>query len=190
MDENEYPPEEDRRPHLSIERHLTVGPHVYQVTASGTGDDRIGLTLVGWNASGEVVSEISGGISPADLAPVADALTTTLAGLAALRHRRLTAAASPAAPGQSAKRHRNQGVRWTAEDDERLMTRFGAGATQKDLMEEFGRSRGGIVARLEHLGLIPAEGEESREETPARRPSDRRQAVRSETGSEAASAAA
>ena len=190
MDDNKYPPDGEPQPYLSLERQLSVGPHIYQLAASGADEERIGLTLVGWNAAGEVVSEISGGISPADLAPVADALTTTLAGLAALRHRRLTAAASPAAPGQSAKRHRNQGVRWTAEDDERLMARFGAGATQKDLMEEFGRSRGGIVARLEHLGLIPAEGEESREETPARRPSDRRQAVRSETGSEAASAAA
>jgi hypothetical protein len=161
MDENEYQPESDRRPHLSLERHLTVGPHVYQLTASGTGDERIGLSLVGWNETGEVVSEISGGISPDDLAPVADALTSTFAGLATLRRQRLTAAPSSPAPtivGERPKRHRNQGVRWSTEDDERLTTRYRSGATAKELMEEFGRSRGGITARLEHLGLITMEG--------------------------------
>jgi hypothetical protein len=158
MDDNEYPPGTDLRPHLSLERHLTVGPHVYQLTASGTGDERIGLTLVGWNAAGEVVSEISGGISPADLAPVADALTSTLAGLATLRRQRLAATASPAVPAPPGKRHRNQGVRWSAEDDEHLTTRYQAGASPRQLMEEFGRSRGGITARLEHLGLITPDG--------------------------------
>jgi hypothetical protein len=158
MDDNQYPPEADRRPHLNLERHLTVGPHVYQLTASGTGDDRIGLSLVGWNPAGKVVSEISGGISPTDLAPVADALTSTLAGLAALRRQRLAATASPSLPGPLPKRHRNQGTRWSAEDDERLTERHRAGASPKELMEEFGRSRGGIIARLEYLGLITADG--------------------------------
>ena len=158
MENNEYAPESDRRPHLSLERHLTVGPHTYQLTASGTGDERIGLSLVGWNPSGEVVSEISGGISPVDLTPVADALTSTLAGLAALRRQRLAPTASPVAPGSPPKRYRNQGIRWSAEDDERLATRHRAGASPKELMEEFGRSRGGIIARLEHLGLITPEG--------------------------------
>jgi hypothetical protein len=162
MDTNEHPPETDLRPHLSLERHLTVGPHVYQLAAAGTGDERIKLTLVGWNAAGEVVSEISGGISPADLAPVADALTSTLAGLATLRRQRLHAAAPPGAPAPAAapaaKRHRNQGTRWSEEDDDRLTERFRAGVSTRELMAEFGRSRGGIVSRLEHLGLIAADG--------------------------------
>src|SRR3954463_4408022 len=127
MDDNHYPPDDDHRPHLNIERRLTVGPHVYQLTAAGRGDAPIGLTLVGWNASGEVVSEISGGISPADLAPVAEALTSTLAGLATLRRQRLSPSASRAAPGPLPKRHRNQGVRWSAADDERLTARHRAG---------------------------------------------------------------
>jgi hypothetical protein len=158
MDDNQYPPDDDHRPHLNLERRLTVGPHVYQLTASGRGEARIGLTLVGWNASGEVVSEISGGISPADLAPVAEALTSTLAGLATLRRQDLTSASPPTAPVPAGKRHRRQGVRWSAEDDERLTARHRAGASMKDLMEEFGRSRGGIIARLERLGLVTPEG--------------------------------
>ena len=159
MDDNEYVPEADRRPHLSLERQLTIGPHVYQLTASGTGDERIGLSVVGWGPTGEVVSEISGGISPADLAPVADALTSTLAGLAALRRQRLSSVTpAQATSGERPKRHRNQGTRWSAEDDERLVARHRAGASPRELMKEFGRSRGGILARLEHLGLITADG--------------------------------
>jgi hypothetical protein len=158
MTDIQYPPEDDRRPHTALERHLTVGPHIYQITASGTGDDRIGLTLVGWDAEGQVVSEVSGGISAGDLPAVADALTSTLAGLAALRGHG-TAPAAPA-PVDGQKRHPNQGVRWTEEDDERLRARHGEGASRKELMEEFGRSRGGITARLERLGLIEPEGTE------------------------------
>jgi hypothetical protein len=220
MDDNKYPPEGEPRPYLSLERQLTVGPHIYQLAASGADEERIGLTLVGWNAAGEVVSEISGGISPADLAPVADALTSTLFGLAALRRQHLaapalapgSASAVMAAPGSGpavmaapgsgpavmaaprsgpaawrgsvpagwpgpgapadlvpgsvsasvaaapAKRHRNQGARWSAEDDDLLTARYQAGATPKELMTEFGRSRGGITARLEHLGLVTPDG--------------------------------
>ena len=94
MDDDEYPFANHDRPHLSVERRLAVGPHVYRLCASGRGDERIGVSLVGWNASGEVVSEISGGIPPADLAPVAQALTSTLAGLATLRRQDLTSAPS------------------------------------------------------------------------------------------------
>jgi hypothetical protein len=200
MDDNKYPPEGEPQPYLSLERQLSVGPHIYQLAASGADEERIGLTLVGWNAAGEVVSEISGGISPADLAPVADALTSTLFGLAALRRQHLAAPAlapgsasavmavpgsAPAAwrgsvpagwpgpgaaaavvPGSTstavaaapAKRHRNQGARWSAEDDDLLTARYQAGATPKELMTEFGRSRGGITARLEHLGLVTPDG--------------------------------
>jgi hypothetical protein len=152
MDDNEHLPDDDRRPHLALERHLTVGRHVYQLTASGTGEDRVNLTVVGWNPGGEVVSELSGGISPDDLTAVADALTSTLAGLGTLRRQRL----KPAKP-EPARRHPHQGARWSATDDERLVTRFREGASPKVLMEEFGRSRGGINSRLVHLGLIAPE---------------------------------
>ena len=103
MENNEYAPESDRRPHLSLERHLTVGPHTYQLTASGTGDEHITLSLVGWNETGAVVSEISGGISPRDLPAVADVLTSTLAGLLAVhrQHR---------APGPGPRRRPRHGV--------------------------------------------------------------------------------
>jgi hypothetical protein len=95
-----------------------------------------------------VVSEISGGISPDDLPALADVLTTTLAGLVALRAPRPAPAPRRKPP--------NQGRAWTAEDDERLVERHREGATEKELMAEFGRSRGGIRARLERLGEVAA----------------------------------
>ncbi|MEV8507884.1 hypothetical protein AB0368_24105 [Actinoplanes sp. NPDC051475] len=153
MNDNEYTPDLDRRPHTQLDRHFTSGGNTYQVTASGTGDERIRLTVTGWDPGGEVVSEISGGILPADLLAVADALTSTLTGLAALRAR----GKPPVALKEKPKRYPNRGARWSPEDDERLVARYREGVGFGELMEEFGRSRGGIRARLESLGEIAVE---------------------------------
>jgi hypothetical protein len=99
--------------------------------------------------------------------------------------------ATSAVPAQPGKRHRNQGVRWTAEHDEELVARFRAGAGQKELMEEFGRSRGGIVARLEHLGLItPAGGGSPAAAAPGESPVPRTPDGRAGAETEVSSAAA
>jgi hypothetical protein len=152
MNDIEYAPELDRRPHTMLERHLTVGAHTYQITASGTGEENVSLAISGWDPDGQVVGEISGGISPQDLPAVAEALTSTLAGLVALRSRGRVAKATAVA--EKPKRYPNRGARWSEEDDDRLLARFREGARERDLMEEFGRSRGGIRARLETLGEI------------------------------------
>ncbi|WP_067497662.1 hypothetical protein [Actinoplanes sp. TFC3] len=156
MNDIEYAPELDRRPHTMLERHLTVGAHTYQITAYGTGEDNVSLTLAGWSPDGQVVSEISGGISPLDLPAVADALTSTLAGLVALRNQGKAGSTG----GEKSKRYPNRGSRWSAEDDERLLARFREGTDERTLMEEFGRSRGGIRARLESLGEFEGDGDE------------------------------
>lgn len=44
--------------------------------------------------------------------------------------------------------------RWSEEEDTELQNRFEQGANVKALMKEFGRQKGGIVARLVKLGLI------------------------------------
>ncbi|MEV6599255.1 hypothetical protein AB0M36_20730 [Actinoplanes sp. NPDC051346] len=155
MDTNEYPPDLDRRPHTQLDRHFLSGDNTYHLTASGTGDDRVRLAVTGWGPAGEVVSELSGGISPADLPAVTDALTSTLTGLAALRARRGTLRTA----GRKPRRHPNRGVRWSTEDDERLVARYREGASERDLMDEFGRSRGGIRARLEILGEAASDTE-------------------------------
>ena len=153
MDDNQYPPEEAPPPHISLDRHLTVGDTQYLITASGSGGRRIDLAVVACDREGRVVSELSGGISPADLPAVTDVLTSTLAGLVALHPEHRVAARSP---GRG--RRPNHGARWTADDDAHLIERHRQGAADKDLMAEFGRSRGGIRARLEHLGVLPADG--------------------------------
>ncbi|MGA5303847.1 hypothetical protein ACPCHT_28255 [Nucisporomicrobium flavum] len=154
MDTNEFAPEQDRRPHTQLDRHFTAAGNVYRITASGTGDDPITLTLTGWGPDGETVSEISGGISPHDLPDVTQALTSTLTGLSALRNQRKAARPAEEKP----KRYPNRGARWSPEDDERLVARYRAGAGERALMEEFGRSRGGIRARLESLGELAPDG--------------------------------
>ena len=148
MNDNRYLPEEAEPPLITIDRHLTVGDTQFLITASGSGGRRIDLAVVACDREGRVVSEISGGISPADLPSVADVVSATLAGLVALH------TMSPAQRG----RHLNHGARWTDEDDTRLIERHRQGATQKELMDEFGRSRGGIRARLIHLGEITEDG--------------------------------
>ncbi|GGQ79026.1 hypothetical protein [Couchioplanes azureus] len=153
MEANAYAPELDRRPHTHLDRHFLSGDNAYHLIASGTGDDRIRLTVTGWGPGGEVVSELGGGISPADLPAVTEALASTLSGLTALRARRGT----PRAAERKPRRYPNLGVRWSTEDDERLVARYREGASDRELMEEFGRSRGGIRARLEGLGEVAPE---------------------------------
>jgi hypothetical protein len=110
---NEPLAEVPQQPHLALDRQLTVGENQYLVTASGGGARRIDLALVGCDSEGRVVSEISGGISPDDLPAVADVLATTMAGLVALR--------APQPPPAPRRRPPNQGLAWTADDDERLI---------------------------------------------------------------------
>ena len=144
MDEREQNP----GLHVALERHLTVGPRSYRITATDSGGDRIALRVLGHDPTGTVVSEISGGISTVDLPAVADVLSSTLAGLSAL-HR--------VSPGpDKPRRYPKRGTRWSTQDDERLVARHREGAAEQTLMAEFGRSRAGIRARLEHLGILPA----------------------------------
>jgi hypothetical protein len=151
MDENRYPPLEPPPPDLSLERQFTVGDTQFLITATGAVDTRIELAVVGCDSDGRVLSEISGGISRSDLPLVAEVLTSTLAGLVALHtpHHRVAA---------SRRRAANHGARWRPDDDERLVARHRAGASRRELSDEFGRSPAGIRARLEHLGELDRPG--------------------------------
>jgi hypothetical protein len=143
MDDYEYAPEVSRPSRLVLDRHLTVGRNRYRLIASGTGDQRIGLTVTGRDDDGIVVSEISGGISLDDLPAVAELVSSALDGLVAVSR--------PGRTPPPSKRFPNQGARWSAEDDARLVRRHREGAAEPALMAEFSRSRGGIRARLERL---------------------------------------
>ena len=147
MDENRYPPLEPPPPDLSLERQFTVGDTQFLITATGAVDTRIELAVVGCDSDGRVLSEISGGISRRDLPLVAEVLTSTMAGLVALH-----VPHHPVAAGR--RRAANHGARWRPDDDQRLVARHRAGATRRELSDEFGRSPAGIRARLEHLGEL------------------------------------
>ena len=141
---------------ITLDRHMMFGEIDYQVTAFPTEDHRIELCIVSSDGDGQVVSEISGGISPADLPPLTDVLTSTLAGLIAMTQPPSTVRVPP--PPDRRGRFPNQGTRWTPEDDDRLVARYREGARPRELMDEFGRSNGGIRARLEYLGELTPGG--------------------------------
>ncbi|HET6482522.1 MAG TPA: hypothetical protein VFG35_21145 [Actinoplanes sp.] len=144
---------------ITLDRRLVLGEVDYQVTAFPTDDHRIDLCIVSSDGDGHVLSEISGGLSPADLPTLTDVLTSTLAGLIAMTQPpAVPAPAAAEAPPDRRDRHPNQGARWAASDDERLVERYRSGARSRDLMAEFGRSNGGIRARLEYLGVLPPGG--------------------------------
>ena len=123
---------------------MTAGSISYHITAAGGGEEPIDLVLAGRDREGRVLSSLTGEIRPADLAEVTELVTSTLAGLLAVRQ-----------PPAARRRPGNQGARWSAEDDERLVRRHREGAPERVLMAEFGRTRGGIRSRLEHLGELP-----------------------------------
>ncbi|WP_203821283.1 hypothetical protein [Paractinoplanes ferrugineus] len=134
---------------ITLDRRLLLGDTDYQVTAFPTDDHRIDLCIVSTGPDGDVLSELSAGLSPADLPNVTEVLTSTLAGLIGMT--RPAPAPPQAPPPDRGARHPNQGTRWTPDDDDRLRTRFRAGARPRELMAEFGRSRNAIRARLERL---------------------------------------
>jgi hypothetical protein len=141
---------------ITLDRRLVLGEIDYQVTAFPTDDHRIELCIVSSDGDGQVVSEISGGIAPSDLTPLTDVLTSTLAGLIAMTQPPFSVRGAP--PPDRRGRYPNQGARWTPEDDDRLIARYRAGARARELMDEFGRSNGGIRARLEYLGELAPGG--------------------------------
>ena len=135
---------------ITLDRRLVLGEIDYQVTAFPTDDHRIDLCIVSSDSDGHVVSEISGGLAPSDLPALTDVLTSTLAGLIAM-----TRPPTPVRAATAARdRPPNQGARWSPADDARLIERFHARARLRDLADEFGRSSGGVRARLEFLGVL------------------------------------
>lgn len=53
--------------------------------------------------------------------------------------------------------HRRAGLRWTPEEDERLVREFDAGMPLPEIAREHKRTRGAIAARLVMMGRLDAE---------------------------------
>ncbi|MQY20202.1 UvrD-helicase domain-containing protein [Nocardia macrotermitis] len=63
--------------------------------------------------------------------------------------------ASTSAVDDRRRVHPNSHMRWTAEEEARLIRRAGQGASLEQLVSEFGRNANAITIRLERNGLIP-----------------------------------
>lgn len=68
------------------------------------------------------------------------------------------AAAQVAYVAEVRRKHPKAYTAWSADDEARLAELFRAGRSVEELMAEFGRQRGGIVSRLEKLGLRRGSG--------------------------------
>jgi hypothetical protein len=132
--------------HIAFNRRVTSGEITYEITAEGDEGRPIELAIAGRDADDKVVTSLTGEIRLPDLAAVTELVSATLTSLMAVH--------SPVAPAAARLRAGNHGVRWTPEDDERLVNRHREGAKERELMIEFDRSRGGIRSRLEYLGEI------------------------------------
>jgi hypothetical protein len=135
---------------FQLARRLSVDGRDYDISAADSGDDRVQVRITGLDGDGLPVAELAGEIPPTDLAAIAKVINSTFAGLAGLFP------APSTTDGRHKRRHPNHGVRWTPDDDAALLARHGAGASVSDLMAEFGRSRSGIISRLELLNVAPS----------------------------------
>lgn len=119
----------------------TIGTHRYEVDVDETEDERLSVTVVGSDADGQIVAELTGVVPATDLAALA---------------RRLAARAGPGLDLAAIRRkYPNAYQPWTAVGDRQLMERFMNGTTVTELAEEFGRGRGAIRSRLTKLGIDP-----------------------------------
>jgi hypothetical protein len=119
----------------------TVGTHRYELDVDDTDDERLAITVVGSDADGQIVGELTGVMPATDLATIARKLARrTEPGLDLVAIRR---------------KYPNAYQPWTAVADRRLMEKFGNGHTVAELAEEFGRGRGAIRSRLTKLDIDP-----------------------------------
>ena len=119
----------------------TIGTHRYELDVDETDDERLAITVVGSDADGQVVGELTGVMPATDLATIARKLARrTEPGLDLVAIRR---------------KYPNAYQPWTAVADRRLMEQYQNGAAVADLAIEFGRHRNAIRTRLTKLGIDP-----------------------------------
>ncbi|MBM7788645.1 hypothetical protein [Tenggerimyces flavus] len=119
----------------------TVGSHRYEVDVDETDDDRLSVTVVGSDADGQIVGELTGVLPATDLAAIA---------------RRLARGTGPALDLASIRRkYPNAYQPWTAVADRQLMEKYQNGTTVAELADHFGRHRNAIRTRLTKLGIDP-----------------------------------
>src|SRR3954449_2672060 len=96
---------------ITLDRRLMIGETDYQVTDFPTDEHRIDLCIVESGGDGQVLSQTSGGLAPADLVRLTDVLTSTLSGLIAMTGSPLSARVDP--PPERRGRHPRHEASWS-----------------------------------------------------------------------------
>ena len=119
----------------------TIGPHRYEVDIADTDDDRLAVTVVGSDADGQIIAELTGVVPATDLPALA---------------RRLARGQGPGLDlARIRQKYPNAYQPWTAVADRRLMEAYTNGRSVAELAEEFGRHRNAIRTRLVKHGIDP-----------------------------------
>jgi hypothetical protein len=135
---------------LSVSRlqlKMTNDDRHYDLTLTAVDGGAHQVEVTGVDANGEQFAELKGTLPTVDLKQISKLLASAISNLP-----RATTT-SPTLDQRRAK-HSNSHQPWTAEDDQRLRERAASpGVSIKALMQELGRSRAAIEARLTRLRI-------------------------------------
>jgi hypothetical protein len=151
MDDSGWLPDEADEPRTDVHRRLVDGGRCLEFEVR-VADENASVQLRVSEPGGLMVGRVSGDLPAGSLSVVGQLIGDAMS--AAGRAHRGTDKAGSARPPS---RHRNQGARWTPEEEALLSERFTAGASVAELRSEFGRTDNSIRARLVQLELLPAE---------------------------------
>ncbi|MFD8560648.1 hypothetical protein ACFV1N_25525 [Streptosporangium canum] len=129
--------------HLS----LSEGDHHYDIRAEVDESGVLQVEVTGCGDGGELIAQLQGTTSAADLAGIGRLFLAAAAAMPA---------ATRVAPTVEERRlrHANSHQPWTPKEDARLAAEAAIpGATIAQLTKSFGRSRNGIKARMEKLRI-------------------------------------
>jgi hypothetical protein len=151
MDGDEFESPAQWPAEVDLLREARVGDRVYQVHVRTARTGPAEFSMISCDGDGQVISNISGKLALADGPAFARMLSVELAVL-----ERWSPPAERKAYTVAGRRkeHPNAYRPWDGEQEERLLSRYRAGATLEQLSAELGRNVGGIRARLERLGEL------------------------------------
>ncbi|HKE66734.1 MAG TPA: hypothetical protein VKB59_19070 [Micromonosporaceae bacterium] len=155
MDESGWLPDEADEPTTNVRRRFVDGGRCHEIMISVAHEAaavRVHITEPG----GRLVGEVSGEIPAVALTIVGELIGDGMFA-AGRAHGGTGSNARSDKPDAKRPKLRNQGARWTPDEEALLAERFSAGATIAELRGEFGRTDTSIRARLVQLNLLPAD---------------------------------
>ncbi|WBB82130.1 hypothetical protein O7606_12620 [Micromonospora sp. WMMD882] len=133
---------------------FVAGGQIYQVDVQATGDERLTVAFTGCDRDGQIITSLTGVLPAEGVSSFRQAMGALLARI----ERRVKAPLDRAyTVPQVRTRHPKAYERWTPEEEQLLLDRWGAQVSVDEIAGEFGRNTGAIVARLQKLGALPAD---------------------------------